>query len=115
MDELTRKVKDTEKEVRRIIGDGLRQLRRQNGLTLVQAAKIIGSSPENLARLEDGDKGLNSVRMVQHIVTLGGKVTITAKDGTTIELQAPAFTDDQITSRILQREESLRQAEANKE
>lgn len=115
MEDTTRKDKETEKEVRGIIGDVLRQLRQSNGLTLAQAADLTGSTPDYLAKLEDGEKGLNSVRMVQHIATIGGKITITPQQGDPIPLNAPALTDSQKDNRQRQRADSLKQEQARRQ
>lgn len=115
MENISRKDVETEKAVRVIIGKALRQLRQSNGLSLAQAADLIGSTPEHLSQLEDGDKGLNSVRMVQHIVTIGGRITITPTNGEPIEVEVPTFTDNQKGYNQYQRQESLRHNEAIKE
>ena len=115
MEDTTRKDKETEKKVRGIIGDVLRQLRQSNGLTLAQAADLTGSTPDYLAKLEDGEKGLNSVRMVQHIATIGGKITITPQQGDPIPLNAPALTDSQKSNRQRQRADSLKQEQARRQ
>jgi len=115
MENISRKDVETEKAVRVIIGNALRQLRQSNGLSLAQAAELIGSTPEHLSQLEDGDKGLNSVRMVQHIVTIGGRITITPTNGEPIEVEVPTFTDNQKGYNQYQRQESLRHKEAVKE
>lgn len=115
MENISRKDAETEKEVRAIIGNALRRLRQANGLSLAQAAELTGSTPERLSQLEDGDKGLNSVRMVQHIATIGGRLTITPAKGEPIEVNAPPFTDNQKGYNQYQREESLRHNEAVRE
>lgn len=113
--ETTHKDTETEKKVRAIIGNALRQLRQANGLSLAQAAELTGGTPEYLSQLEDGEKGLNSVRMVQHIVTIGGRLTITPNNGEAIELKVPKFTDNQKGFQQFQRSESLRHKQAVQE
>lgn len=114
MENLSRKNKETEKEVRSIIGDVLRQLRQANGLSLAQAAELTGSTPEHLSQLEDGEKGLNSVRMVQHIATIGGKITITPRHGDPIALNVPPLSASQKGYIQQQRADSIRHDQAHK-
>ena len=91
--------KDVEAGVRRIIGDSLLALRKDNGLTAKQFCDLLGISTSFYAELEQGEKIMNMHRWLRSISTLGGKLTLTTPSGQKIELSdiydMPPYTDRQ--------------------
>ena len=89
--------------IKSAIGDALRQLRQHKGLSLADAARLTGKTPDKLAEIEDGRKVINLPHFFQLVATYGGKVVVKG-DNLTIEIEgAKPFTPEQI--RILQRQQ----------
>lgn len=100
--------------IKSAIGDALRQLRQHKGLTLADAARITGKTPEKLSQIEDGQKVINLPHFFQLVATYGGKVVVKG-DNLTIEIDGvKPFTPDQLRAIHGQQDTARRREEARR-
>lgn len=94
------------------IGDALRKLRQHKGLSLADATRLTGKTPDKLAEIEDGRKVINLPHFFQLVASYGGKVVVKG-DNLTIEIEsAKPFTTEQIRAIQRQQDASRRHDEA---
>lgn len=100
--------------IKSAIGDALRQLRQHKNLSLADAARLTGKTPEKMAEIEDGRKVINIPHFFQLVATYGGKVVVKG-DNLTIEIDGvKPFTPDQLRAIHGQQDIARRRDEARR-
>ena len=100
--------------IKSAIGDALRQLRQHKNLSLADAARLTGKTPEKMAEIEDGRKVINLPHFFQLVATYGGKVVVKG-DNLTIEIDGvKPFTPDQLRAIHGQQDTARRRDEARR-
>ena len=103
--------KDVEIGVRRIIGETLLTLRRQNNIYAGKFCEQLGLSSKQYAELEQGSKIMNLPRYLQCLATLGAWVEIHTSEGTVMDTrgiyEVPAMRPNQIEKNEINRQQSF--------
>lgn len=106
--------KEADTLIKSAIGDALRQLRQHKNLSLADAARLTGKTPEKLSQIEDGQKVINLPHFFQLVATYGGKVVVKG-DNLTIEIDGvKPFTPDQLRAIHGQQDTARRRDEARR-
>jgi predicted XRE-type DNA-binding protein len=58
-------------ELKLVLSDKVKELRRQKKLTQTEAAKLLGSSQSRVAKMEAGDNSVSLDLLVQSLIALG--------------------------------------------
>ena len=68
------------REVFADLGHSITQLRRHHGLTVEQAAEMVGTTPAKLAAIERGTMYNNLNKVARIVETLGGRLAIVPEE-----------------------------------